>query len=184
MKFYDGADSLAWFFYENRPLKNQNVTLALALTRVGSDVQINTRVLDKDNAKAVLFERAVIDTPQADPVLPTRAVRGVVGMADLLGTPWPVAKAPTDLELSLSWVNADSAPQGAAEVTFDNLELWPYESPQLAIQKAVVLSWPATREQFALESASGVNGPWAPTPSLWSRPKLDRCKPASSRRTT
>ena len=76
VKFWNGAISHAWFFYENRPLKNQNATLVLALTRRGSDLGITTRILDKDNANAVLFERTVTDTPQVDPVFPNRAVKG------------------------------------------------------------------------------------------------------------
>lgn len=133
-KFWSSAGSLvaAAFFYENRPVKNQNVTLVLALTRLGSDVRITTRVLDKDNANAVLFERTVTDTPQADPVLPNRAVRGWIGVADLAGTPWLVVTAPTYVTLGLQWANPASATQRAAAVTFDNAEVWQYESPQLA----------------------------------------------------
>ena len=111
VKWYNGAGSIAWFFYENRPLKNQNVTLVFALTRVGSDLRITTRVLDKDNANAVLFDRTVIDTPQADPVLPNRTARGEIGMPDLVGTPWPIVKAPEGIELGLVWSNPDSATQ-------------------------------------------------------------------------
>ncbi|MBI2925633.1 MAG: hypothetical protein HYY24_08010 [Verrucomicrobia bacterium] len=164
LKFWNGATSFAWFFYENRPLKNQNVTLVLALTRVGSDVRINTRVLDKDNANAVLFDRTVTDTPQADPVLPNRAAKGVIGMADLSGTPWPVAKAPTDVELTLTWANPESAPQGAAEVTFDNLEVWQYEPPELKIEPAVIVSWPIAPGNWLLESSATVGGRYVPLP--------------------
>jgi len=169
VKFWNGATSLAWFFYENRPITNQDVTLVLALTRVGSDVKITTRVLDKGNANAVLFERSVTDTPQADPVLPNRAVRGTLSGSDLPGTPWAVVNAPTDVQLSLTWVNSDSAPQPPAQVVFDNLVVWQYEPPQLAIQNAVVLSWPLTPGPFVLESAASVDGPWAPVPEPWWR---------------
>lgn len=169
LKFWNGATSLAWFFYENRPIKNQNVTLVLALTRVGSDVKITTRVLDKDNANAVLFEHSVTDTPQADPVLPNRSVRGTLSGNDLAGTAWPVVQAPTDVELTLTWANSQAAPQPAAQVTYDNLEVWQYEPPQLAIQNAVVLSWPLTPGQFVLESAASVDGPWELVPDPWWR---------------
>jgi hypothetical protein len=169
LKFWNGATSLAWFFYENHPITNQNVTLVLALTRLGSNVKITTRVLDKDNANAVLFERAVTDTPAADSVLPNRAVRGVIGMADLPGAPWPVVQSPTDVQLTLTWVNSQATPQPPAQVIFDNLVVWQYEPPQLAIQNAVVLSWPLTPGPFILESAADVNGPWATVPDPWSR---------------
>jgi sugar lactone lactonase YvrE len=168
--------SPTWFSYENRPLKNQNVTLVLALKRVGSDVKITARVLDKDNANAVLFERTVTDTPQADPVLPNRAVRGALSGPDLVGTPWAVAKAPTEVELTLTWANSQAAPQPAAEVIFDNLEVWQYESPQLAIQNAVVLSWPVTQGEFVLESAPSVSGPWDPVTDAWWRTNAGQCQ--------
>jgi hypothetical protein len=176
VKFWDGANSFAWFFYEPRPLKNQNVTLVLALTRRGADVEITTRILDRDNANAVLFERTVTDTPQADPVLPNRAARGTLSGPDLPGTPWAIAKAPTDVELTLTWVNSQAAPPPPAEVIFDNLEVWQYESPQLAIQNAVVLSWPITEGQFVLESAPGVNGPWDPVTDAWWQTNAGQCQ--------
>ena len=168
-KFYNMASANACFFYENRAFKNQNVTLVLALTRRGSDVQITTRLLDKDNADAVLFERTVTDTPQADLVLTNGSVRGMRSEPDLAGTPWPVLAAPGNVTLSCTWVNAEHAPQSAAQVVFDNLLVRQYESPQLTIQNAVVLSWPATAGLFVVESASTVNGPWETVPAPWTR---------------
>jgi len=76
VKFWNGATSFAWFFYENRPLKNRKVTLVLALTRRGSDLEITTRVLDKDNANAVLFERTATDTPRRTRFSPTARSEG------------------------------------------------------------------------------------------------------------
>jgi hypothetical protein len=168
LKVSGGAPAAA-FFYTNDPVKNQNVTLVLSLTRLGSDLRINTRVLDKDNANAVLFERTVTDTPQADPVLPNRAIKGLLSGPDLPGTPWPVANAPGYVLLGMEWANPQSSSAGVAEAIFDNLEVWQYESPQLNIQSAVVLSWPLTDGQFVLESASSVNGLWAPVPDPWWR---------------
>jgi hypothetical protein len=172
MKYYTETNNpLAIFFWENLPLKNQNVTLVLSLTCRGSNVMINTRVLDRDNANTVLFDRTVVDTPQSDLVLPNRAVRGFRCGPDLLGTPWPAANAPGFVSLVLTWTNPERAPQPAAQVIFDNLEVWQYESPQLAIQNAVVLSWPVTQGEFVLESASTVNGPWEAIAEPWSRIK-------------
>ncbi len=162
LKFFGSEQRLAWFFYENRPLKNQNVTLVFSFTRVGSDLRINTRVLDKDNANAVVFERTVTDTPQADPVLPNRAVIGKIGTADWPGTPWPLVTAPTYVELNLSWVNSQAATQGAAEVVYDNLEVWQYEPPELKIELAVIVSWPLSPGNWILESSAAVNGRYAP----------------------
>jgi hypothetical protein len=169
MKFYNGATSFAWFFYTNQPVKNQNVTLVLAFTRDGSNVKIASRVLDKDNANAVLFERTVTDTPQADTVLPNRAVRGGISMADPPGTSWPAVLAPAAVELTMSWMDPLQAPQHPAQVIFDNLEVWQYESPQLTITNAVVVSWPVPQGQFVLESAPSLDGPWAPVADPWMR---------------
>jgi len=47
-------------------LKNENVTLVLSLTAKSGNVIITGRVLDKDAANAVIWEKTVIDTPAAD----------------------------------------------------------------------------------------------------------------------
>lgn len=169
VKSYNGANSSAWFFYENLPVKNQNVTLALSITRVGSDVKLNARVLDLDSANTVLFDRTVTDTPLADPVLANGAVRGIRSEPDLAGSPWPVTQAPGNVTLSCTWLNSERAPLNPVEVTYDNLAVWQYETPQLAIQRAVVLSWPAAQPLFGVESAPSVDGPWTPLAAPWLR---------------
>ncbi len=47
-------------------LKNENVTLDLALTAKNGSVIMEAKVLDKDNNNAVLWQKTVIDTPAAD----------------------------------------------------------------------------------------------------------------------
>jgi hypothetical protein len=168
LKAWNGARALAFFFLTNQPLKNTNVTLVLALKRVGSDLQIRTCVLDKDNANAVLFDRTVTDTPQSDPVVPSGSIHGATTLPDLAGTPWPIASAPGSVELGLEWLDTTSA-SGPVSVTFDNLEVWQYETPQLAIQNAILLTWPVASGMFVLESAPDVTGPWEGSPNLWSR---------------
>ena len=57
------------YFYNENPtpaIKNENVTLVLSLTGSGSNVIINTRILDKDNNNAVLFDKTFVDTQAAD----------------------------------------------------------------------------------------------------------------------
>ena len=51
---------------ETAELKHQNVTLSLTLTVKQGNVIVTGRVLDKDANDAVLWERTVVDTPQAD----------------------------------------------------------------------------------------------------------------------
>ncbi len=177
-KIYSGASSFAWFYYTNQPVKNQNVTLALALTRDGPNLDITTRVLDKDNADAVLFERTVIDTPQADPVLPSGAVKGEVGMADPAGTPWPLLKGPAYIELTMTWMDPLHAPDPRAQLIYDNLEVRQYPAPQLAIQNAVLLSWPETPGQWTLQSAPSLDGPWETVSNPWRRDAAGRTEVA------
>jgi hypothetical protein len=77
--------------------------------------------------------------------------------------------------LTLQW----SGPQAtSAPVIYDNVELWQYASPQLAIQNAVVLSWPVAQGQgqFVVESAASVDGPWSPVPEPWSRTNDGQCE--------
>jgi hypothetical protein len=169
MKFYAGATKFAWLFHTNQPLKNENVTLVLALTRAGTNLNITTRVLDKDNGNAVLFDRTVIDTPKADPVLPSYTVGGMIGMADPDGTPWPLLMGPSWIQLNLTWDNPLLPLNPRARVTFDNAEVWQYESPELTIVDSVLLSWPATTGQFFLDSAPSLTGPWAPVADPWMR---------------
>lgn len=131
LKVWNWATSWAWFFYDDgKVLKNENVTLVLALTRRGSNLEIRTRVLDKDNANAVLFDRTVTDTPQADHVLPSGEVWSTRSMADLSGAPPPVLHAPANVAVGVAWSNAERGPQPAAQVIYDNLEVRQYVSPR------------------------------------------------------
>lgn len=57
----------AVFSHDQQRVKNSNVVLALALTRVDPNVVVTAKVLDKDNEGAVLFQRIVVDTALADP---------------------------------------------------------------------------------------------------------------------
>ncbi|MGN6387297.1 MAG: hypothetical protein ACTHMT_13765, partial [Verrucomicrobiota bacterium] len=57
-----------YFYNENppTPVKNENVTMVLTLTARNGNVEMNAKVLDKDNNNEVLFEKTFIDTPAAD----------------------------------------------------------------------------------------------------------------------
>jgi hypothetical protein len=167
-KAWNNATSWAFLFWTNALVKNENITLVLALTRFGSDLRITTRVLDKDSANAVLFERTTTDTPAADPVLPNRTVKGILSYPDPVGTPY-LLQNPSYADVGIAWLNPQSAPNPLAQVTYDNLEVWQYQTPQLNIQNAVVLSWPVTAVQFVVESAPGVNEPWETVPDPWLR---------------
>jgi hypothetical protein len=171
-KCWNNVTSFAVLFYEKPSLAGENLTLVLALKRDGSNLQVTTRVLDKDNGNAVLFERVVTDTSASDPVLPDGSFRNWPSEADPVGAAWPIAQAPTEVNLTLQWVGSEPA---SAEVVFDNVEVWQYQSPQLAIQSAVILSWPSASTGFVLEGASDPeNGPWATVSDAWSRTTADQ----------
>ena len=155
-KFWNGTDSMAWFFYEQRSLKNQNVTLVLSLTRRDSNLVIDARVLDKDNADAVLFERTVTDTPQADPVLPNRSVKGVPGVNDETGEAWRLVSGPGYVEVTLDWTNPNRAPDGLAQITYDNVEVRLYESPRPNVVAWGGLSYGSATVPSSLTSAVAV----------------------------
>lgn len=57
-----------YFVAESWPAdgKNENITLSLTLTVRNGNVEITVRVLDKDAANKVIYEKTVIDTPAAD----------------------------------------------------------------------------------------------------------------------
>lgn len=174
MKAWDMGRSLAFLFFTKEVIKSQNVTLVLALTRRGSNLEINTRVLDRDNSNAVLFDRTVTDTPQSDAVLATGTVKGLVTVPDRSETPWPVLDAPGSVELGMAWGNTQHGSVGPATATFDNLEVKQYESPELTIQRAAVLSWPLTQAPFAVVSAPSLDGPWTPVTDPWCRTNASR----------
>ncbi len=133
-------------------------------------------MLDKDNANTVLFERTVIDTPQADPVLPDRAVEGIRTVLDRKENPFVLQYSGYAL-VGIGWLNPEKGPNPPAEVTYDNFEVWQYESPQLAIhQDALVLTWPVTKGQFIVETAPGLDGPWMPLPDPWLRTSNGQCE--------
>lgn len=55
------GSGMAVFFYDHQAVKNTNVVLSLALTRVDSNLVLTARVLDKDNQEAVLYQRSFVD---------------------------------------------------------------------------------------------------------------------------
>jgi hypothetical protein len=175
LKGWNNLATGAVFFWTNTPVKNQNVSLVLAFARRGADLQITTRVLDNDNTDAVLFERTVTDTPGSDPVLPDGAMKGLRSQPDPAGTPW-LLQFEGYAAVGVGWINIDKAPDPLAEVTFGNLRVSQYESPQLTVQSAIRLSWAITQGQFVLESAPGSDGPWTLVPDPWLRTIDGRCE--------
>lgn len=167
-KSWNLGGGVAYLFATNQPIKSQNVTLAFSMTRVGSDLRMNGRVLDKSAADAVLFECSVTDTPQSDAVAPADQLRGMMGNADPAGNAWPIDKAPPEVVLGMYWLNTTNGTAGVATATFDNVRVNRYAEPTLAIQNAILTSWPAAC-QFGLESAPTPQGPWSEYKPGWAR---------------
>ncbi|MBI4327288.1 MAG: hypothetical protein HY674_18790 [Chloroflexi bacterium] len=122
------VDHIAVFSCERHAIKTTNVVLTFALTRANPNLILTARVLDKDNGNAVLYERRVVDTPQADSTLTTAEVEALSGMR--LATASEAGGAPFMTgRIGLGLFQYTDGTQPAAEVTFDNLELWTYETP-------------------------------------------------------
>jgi hypothetical protein len=144
-------------------IKTTNVVLALALTRVQTNLVVTARVLDKDNQGAVLFERSVVDTPGVDPTLTTAEFEALTGMRLQWWKDLKEAPLFSGDSFNLEIFQCNDGAQPAAEVIFDNLELRACEIPQIGIAQAARLTWPAAATvDFAVEYAPTVNGPWLP----------------------
>jgi hypothetical protein len=155
------------FFHERVLIKNTNVVLALAITRVNPNVILTARVLDKENNNAVLYERSVVDTPNVDRTLTQAEMEAASGMHMDAGTDvGPPITSGSDVFLSLFQYTDGTRP--AAEVTFDNLERWTSVwRPEIAIQLLstippqvnLTLSG-APNSSWAIERALELTGPW------------------------
>ena len=163
----DGSPNHGHFFHDTALLKNTNVVLAVAVTRVSPNVIITTRVLDKTNDNAVLYERSVVDTPNVDRTLTETELESVSGMHLHTGSDvGPPLTSGTDVILTVFQYNDGTRP--AAEVTYDNLERWTSTwRPEIAIQlpstnsPTVNLTLSADpNSSWAIERALEPGGPW------------------------
>jgi hypothetical protein len=157
---------VAVFFHEKAVIKNSNVVLSLALTRVDPNVVLTARVLDKDNQEAVLYQRSVVDTPGIDPTLTSEELLASSGM-DLSTYPDNGPPLTSGDGIMLNAFQYTDGQQPELDVTYDNLELRTYEVPLVGIERAVRLSWPASATiNYAVEAAPTVQGPWLPIQEL------------------
>jgi immunoglobulin I-set domain protein len=156
------------FFHERVLIKNTDVVLALAVTRVNPNVILTARVLDKENNNAVLYERSVVDTPGVDRTLTQAEMEAASGMHMDAGTDvGPPITSGSEVFLDLFQYTDGTRP--AAEVTFDNLERWTSVwRPEIAIQLLstitpkvnLTLSAAAPNSSWAIERAPQLTGPW------------------------
>lgn len=158
------------FFHEKALVKSTNVVLALAVTRISPNVIVTTRILDKENHNAVLYERSVVDTPSVDRTLTQTEMDAASGMHLHAGRDvGPPITSGTHVFLTVFQYNDGTRP--AAEVTYDNLERWtsifPIWRPEIAIQPlstvppTVNLTLSADPDSsWTIERALELTGPW------------------------
>jgi len=143
---------LNFFFRDSLAIKNNNVRLVLGLTAQGSDVLIQTLILDLDDDNAVLFDRTVTATPGPDPM--------VIGS----DSP-PQSHAGRDGYFNpFVWNTTESS----AEVIFDNAQVCRVTWPPLLLEirrgmlpGEVVLSWPVAEGPYLVDETSDLDDPWA-----------------------
>jgi hypothetical protein len=135
------------YFHNENPtpaLKNDNVTLVLILTQVGTSVSITGKVLDKDNNNAVIFEKTYVDTVDADI------------LAD--GTDDPKAPFTGDGQFTLmEYEDFDQADPANYQVIFDNAEAFVLENAVVDnFDDNVKTDW--VDASFGIGSSTEVNG--------------------------
>ena len=147
---------------------NSNVVLCLALTRVQPNLVLTARVLDKADPSVVLYQRTVVDTPNADPTLTAAEFQALTGMRLVdLNPDAPCTPFYTSVGPALGVLQYTDGNQPRPKAIFDNLELRASEIPPLGIERAVRLSWPASSTiSYAVQGAPTVNGPWLPVQDL------------------
>lgn len=107
------------------------MTRLVSVTCRDGDPVIDCRVLDKDNANAVVFDRTVIDTPEADPTIPSRSLKRTATAQDMVGDPWRLVGGPRQTEVTRDWTGPVSGPTGPAQIIDVNVEVcpeWPKET--------------------------------------------------------
>ncbi len=156
----EGA-SVAFLRGVQAPIKDTNIVLSVALTPVRKNVVLVGKVLNKDN-DALIAQVVATDTPASDPTLSASQLAELTGgrawqglTTDPTGAPYTSGSAP----VIFVGQESDVAPV-TAFATFDNLELRTYEVPQVAIERAVRVSWPDTGMNYSVEAAPTLRGPW------------------------
>jgi hypothetical protein len=147
---------------DNVATPDTGIVMSLALTGAGQNVALTARIFDKAAPSNLLYERTYLDTPASDAVLSGQGIADLIG-ASLSGfgsDPGAAWKTGQRVWLGV-WQNTDGN-KPAAEADFDNLEMRTYEIPQVGIERAVRLSWPATGMNYAVEGGPTVQGPWLP----------------------
>jgi hypothetical protein len=151
------------FSCEKSAVRNTNVVLALALTRVQPNLVITARVLDKADPNTVLYQSIVVDTPNANPTLTTAQFQALTGWRFLDLVPDGPGAPFTSFSVLLGVEQYNDGIQPAGRAIYDNLELRTSEIPGVGIERAVRLRWPVSSTlNYAVQGAPTLQGPWMP----------------------
>ena len=94
----------------------ENITLSLTMTGKGESVEVTTRVFDIENNNAMVFEKTIIDTPEADDL----DTGDDSPAASFIGKPGNFAM--------LLYHNDGNGALPASSITVDNAKVFEYES--------------------------------------------------------
>ena len=94
----------------------ENITLCLTMTGKGDSVEVTTRVFDIENNNAMVFEKTIIDTPEADDL----DTGDDSPAASFIGKPGNFAM--------LLYHNDGTGALPASSITVDNAKVFQYES--------------------------------------------------------
>jgi len=148
-----------------KKLPTSNVVMSLALTRMGQNVAIAARVLDKANPNIVLFENSpLLDTPNSDTTLNGNEFNALTGITLLDLQPDPPKTPPAAFYALVGVFKFTDGSQPFPLNTFDNLQSFSYEVPRVSLFPAVQIAWPAPVGVYGVQWGPTPEGPWQPLP--------------------
>jgi predicted Ser/Thr protein kinase len=128
-------DRFSLFSCKSAVLRNTNVVLVLALTRVQTNLLITASLLDQRDRDLVLYHESVVDTPSADPTLTAAQFQALTGV---LLTNWgpddPTPPFNSFMALRGLFQSTDGK-QPLPTAVFGNLQVRLYDSPQAGWDK-------------------------------------------------
>ena len=141
--------------------------MAVALTRQGPNVVITTRVVDKADPSRVLFAHSYLDTPASDTSLTTSQLQALTGMHITGFFPDAAEPPPNVVGACLGLFQYTDGKQPVPTAVYDNLEMRTSEIPPVCLERALLLSWPASATiNYGVQAAPAVQGPYVPVEDL------------------
>jgi hypothetical protein len=157
-----------YFWWDNTVhVARTNVVLCLALTRDKGNVILTTRVLDRANQNAVLFERSFADAPGVDATLTTEQFKDLTGITTFTLAPDSGAPVLSGGRGGVGMWQFTDGHQPPVEAIFDNFALRLHDEPPLSIAAAGQLTWTAPAGvNYCVLGGPTVQGPWLPVQEL------------------